>query len=85
MKPNGLTDLLASERGVFCFLALTACTVLVVLGKLTGDSWLDFMKYLVGFLVASKTVTTAVEIHATKRSQNEPSSDLPPATVVKDA
>lgn len=75
-----MIDLLQSERGVFCIVALVACTTLVAFGKLTGDQWLDLTKYLVGFLVASKTVTTAVEIHATKKPQN----DIPPATVVKE-
>lgn len=79
---KGVSDLLESERGAFCVLALVACTVLVVVGKLPGASWLDFMKYLVGFLVASKTVTTAVEIHATKQPQKP--VEVPTATVVKE-
>lgn len=81
MKPTGLSDLLGSERGVFCMLMVIACTVLVVTGKLDGNQWLDFMKYLVGFLVASKTVTRAVELHATKKGKAD---EIPPATVVKE-
>ena len=63
----GLKDLLSSERGVFCIMALGAATALVVLGKLSSDTWVDYTKYLTGFLVASKTVTTAVEIVTTKK------------------
>lgn len=64
-----MNDLLHSERGVFCLLALAAITMLVMTGKLDGASWVEFVKYLVGVLVASKTVTTAVETYATKTPQ----------------
>lgn len=75
---NGAVDLLESERGVFCILSLVCATVLAVFGKLTIDQWLDFVKYLTGFLVASKTITTAVETVMTKKPQ------IPEAKVVKE-
>lgn len=59
--PQGAIDLFDSERGLFCVLVLFAITLLVVLGKLDGATWTDFAKYLVGVLVASKTVTGAIE------------------------
>ena len=65
----GILDLLKSERGVFCIIALIAATVLAVLGTLGVDQWIDFTKYLTGFLVASKTVTTAVETFMLKKPQ----------------
>lgn len=67
---QGLKDLIASERGVFCVAALAFAFALVLVGRLTGDAWLEFTKYLVGALVASKTVTTAVETVALKQPQN---------------
>ena len=73
---QGFRDLVSSERGIFCIAALLAATLLVTIGKLTGEVWIDFMKYLVGFLVASKTVTTAVETYTTKNPQ------IPTAKVV---
>lgn len=73
---QGFRDLVSSERGIFCVVVLFAATILVVLGKLTGDEWIDFMKYLVGFLVASKTVTTAVETYTTKKPQIPTAQDV---------
>jgi len=67
--PPGMSDLLSSERGVFSITLVIAATVLVAVGKLDAQTWLDFMKYLAAALIASKTVTTAVEIHATKQPQ----------------
>lgn len=59
--PQGAIDLFDSERGLFCVLVLVAITVLVVLGKIDGAMWLEFAKWLTVTLVASKTVTAAVE------------------------
>ena len=77
---NGALDLLDSERGVFCIFALVCATVLALFAGLTVDQWLDFAKYLTGFLVASKTITTAVET-VTNRKQQPP---IPEAKVVDD-
>lgn len=66
---SGARDLLASERGVFCCLALVCVTVLASLGVIGGDDTLSFVRYMLGLLVASKTVTTAVETWATKQPQ----------------
>lgn len=76
MIPQGAIDLVESERGLFCIVALVFATVLVALGKLPAASWLDFTKYLVGILVASKTVTGAIE-HIRK-----PVEGIPEARVV---
>lgn len=78
---NGLSDLLKSERGVFCILALMISAVMVAVGKMSADSWVDFMKYLTGVLVASKTVTTAVERY--RRPRPDDPSEVPPARVVE--
>ncbi len=63
---QGARDLLGSERGAFCVVLLLAATALVVLGKLDGSAWLEFMKYLAVTLVASKTVTSALETYSAK-------------------
>jgi len=65
----GLSDLLKSERGVFCIFALLCATTLAAFQQLDTSQWLEFAKWLTGFLVASKTVTTAVETLALKKPQ----------------
>ena len=74
---TGLADLTQSERGVFAILALVCATVLAVIGVLAIDNWLDFVKYLAVTLIASKTITTAVETFTTKKPQipTPPSAD----------
>ena len=62
MIHDGIKDLFASERGVFCILLLIAATFLAFFGKVTADEWLAFAKWLATVLVASKTVTGAVEM-----------------------
>jgi undecaprenyl pyrophosphate phosphatase UppP len=76
---SGLTDLLQSERGVFCIVALICATVLGIANQLTVDQWLDFAKWLSAFLIASKTVTTAVETFALKKPQITPVQSPVPA------
>lgn len=58
---QGLKDLLLSERGTICVLLIAASTFLVVIGRLDIASWLVFAKWIATVLVASKTVTGAVE------------------------
>jgi hypothetical protein len=79
VKVKGFSDLLGSERGVFCVLALIVASLMVATGKLTPEMWLDFMKYLTGALVASKTVTTAVQ-----HMKKPPEVEVPPARVVSE-
>lgn len=58
---QGLRDLAASERGVFCLGLLLAATILAALKVITGADWLTFAKFLALTLVASKTATGALE------------------------
>lgn len=58
---QGLKDLLLSERGTFCILLVIAATLLAFLGKLDAQTWISFMKWVAITLVASKTITGAVE------------------------
>lgn len=74
---QGAKDLLASERGVFCCLALVAVTVLCSLRVIGSDEWLSFVRYLLGLLVISKTVTGAVERF------KQPKTKIPEARVVE--
>ena len=58
---RGAVDLLESERGIFCILLVLAVTLLAVLRVITGADWIDFAKWIAVTLVASKTVTTALD------------------------
>jgi hypothetical protein len=58
---QGARDLLSSERGTFCLALLITVTLLVIIGKITGIDWLTYTKWIALTLVASKTVTGAVE------------------------
>lgn len=58
---GGVNDLLSSERGAWCIVLLIVATGLVLIGKITGEKWLEFVGHITGLLVASKTITTAVE------------------------
>ena len=58
---QGLKDLLSSERGTICILLIVASTILVLAGKLDINAWVTFSKWIATVLVASKTVTGAVE------------------------
>lgn len=69
---QGAKDLIASERGVFCVLILIAVTILAILKVVSGTDWLDFTKWLTVTLVASKTVTGAVETWTGKGPQPTP-------------
>lgn len=64
--PQGLKDLLGSERGVICLLLLLTSIGLVLVGVITFEQWLDYTKWIVMALVLSKTVTTSVETLAAR-------------------
>ena len=74
---QGAKDLLDSERGIFCVLLLIAATVLVIVGSISGQSWLDFMKWVAVTLVISKTATTAVQQFLDKGSAPTPPPTAP--------
>jgi hypothetical protein len=58
---QGAKDLIESERGIYCVFVLLTATVLVVVGSITGQSWMDLAKWIGLTLVGSKTVTTAID------------------------
>lgn len=72
MSPNGAIDLLSSERGVFSIALLLIVTLLLVFRFVTPDQWLTYTKWICVTLVASKTVTGALE--TLKKSPSSPSS-----------
>lgn len=73
MKPtNGLLDLLASERGVLAIMLVIVTGALVFTGRMTTEQWIEFNKWIGTVLIASKTVTTAIE------TMRQP--QVPPAT-----
>lgn len=58
---QGTLDLLSSERGTICVLLVLASTILVITGFLTAEQWLTYTQWICVTLVASKTVTGAIE------------------------
>lgn len=70
---QGAFDLAESERGVFSIAVVLAATVLVALGKITGDLWVTIVQWIAITLVASKTISGAVETIA-RKPQFPPSS-----------
>ena len=58
---QGLKDLMTSERGTICVLLIVVSSVFVLAGKLPVDTWIAFAKWIATVLVASKTITGAVE------------------------
>lgn len=66
---QGTIDLLNSERGTLCVLLVLAATILAIIGLLAVDEWVSYTKWIATVLVASKTVTAAVE---TMRSNQPP-------------
>lgn len=82
---TGLSDLAASERGVFSVGVLVLVTVLVVLGKLTGDQWIDLVKFVSGALIVSKGVTTAVRTYTGKQAEAPgKQAEVPTAKIVSE-
>jgi len=77
---QGFKDLLGSERGAFCICALIGVLALALLGRIAGTDALDFVKWLTGALVLSKTITTTVEA----RAKAKDSPEVPTATTTRD-
>lgn len=80
---QGAKDLINSERGIFCLFLIAASSVFVMTGKMTTDAWITFAKWIAITLVASKTVTGAVETWTQAPSASPP--DLPKAQVVSES
>lgn len=72
---KGFSDLVESERGVFCIMILIAVTLLAIVKVISGADWVNFTKWLTVTLVGSKTLTTAVDLW--KNGQAQP---VPPPT-----
>jgi hypothetical protein len=73
-----MKQLIASKRSLFSLIVLGCATLLLLVGRLTGDQWIDLTKLLTTTLLVGHTVSHAVE--TTKRQQ----SPLPIADVVND-
>jgi hypothetical protein len=58
---QGVVDLFNSERGVLCVMLVIASTILIILKLLTPEQWLTYTQWICVTLVASKTVTGAIE------------------------
>lgn len=68
MRFTGIVDLLASERGVFALVLLAVCSILYGTGRMTTEQWISYTQWIGVTLIASKTITTALETW-TKRPQ----------------
>jgi hypothetical protein len=58
---QGIKGIFGSKRGTFCFFLVAACTVFVILGKMTIDQWTEYTKWIAGFLVIGHTVTDGIK------------------------
>lgn len=52
---SAFTNLWHSEKGLAGGLLIVAATVLVALGRLDADVWIDYTKWIFGIFVAGKT------------------------------
>lgn len=73
---NGTKDLLSSERGTFALVVVTLATVMVFVGKITSDQWIELVKWTCTALVMAKTITGVAE----RRRAPEP--EIPEAKVI---
>jgi hypothetical protein len=62
---GAIADLWKSERGIVGLALVIAATVMVALGRLSADQWVDYTKWIFVTYAAAKTVTGAIE--ATKK------------------
>ena len=70
---KALLDLLGSERGFIALLLVIGSTVLTITGHMTVEQWTDFNKWIVGFYIVGKSVTSAIEtIKGRPESQSPP-------------
>lgn len=58
---DGAKDLLNSERGWFSLAVMIVAGVLVIFGAITGQGWIDLMKWVGITLILSKTASTAID------------------------
>ena len=59
---GALTDLWQSERGVVAIVLILGATVLMIVGRMTIDQWIDFNKWVFVTYAASKTITGSVAL-----------------------
>jgi hypothetical protein len=72
---GAITDLWKSERGLVTCLLLVCATVLVALGQMTVDQWVDFSKWIAVVYVGGKTVTSAVETMTAAKAAPAPPAE----------
>lgn len=76
---TGIQDLFASLRGIFCLVLVLAATAFVILDKMTVEQWIDFAKWIAITLVASKTVTGAIELVTAPKATTARTPVSPPS------
>lgn len=58
---KGTIGLLGSKRGVWCLFMALLSLVLVFTGYITGAQWIDFAKFITGFLVVGHTASSLAD------------------------
>jgi hypothetical protein len=74
---QGAKGIWNSKRGVFCTLLVVCAMILVITGSITGQSWLDFAKWIAVTLVFSHTTTTAIDQVLTRNATTPPATPTP--------
>jgi hypothetical protein len=68
---GAFTNLWNSEKGLAGGLLIVAATVLVALGHLPSEAWIEYTKWIFGIFVAGKTVQGAVSTISGKSEKTE--------------
>lgn len=69
---QGAKGIWNSKRGVFCTFLVLCALVLVITGAITGQSLLDFAKWIAVTLVFSHTATTGLQQVLNKSAATSP-------------
>lgn len=79
---DGIKNLLGSEKAIACGVLVVAATVLVGMGQMTIDQWIDYTKVIAVVYVGGKTVQGAATVLADSRVKvAEQKAKAPPEPV----
>lgn len=73
---GALTSIWNSEKGLFGIALIIGVTVLVALGHVTSEIWIDYTKWIFAFYVGGKTIQGAASVIAARpaAAPTQPSS-----------
>jgi hypothetical protein len=75
---SGFLDILKGERGFLAILIIVCSTVLVALGHMTIVEWTDLTKWIAGFFIAGKSITTVAGLFADAKKEAALSANVNP-------